>query len=114
MRETLGTHCHPVSGMLRQPWVIQTFLYLQVLDFLTTLIGFRLGASEASPFIAKLIHLASPAAGVAASKLIGIGIGLVCVTTNRVRLIEWMNYWYAALVVWNLGIIFVILAGLGH
>ena len=37
--------------------ILQVFIYLQVLDFLTTLVGFKLGASEASPFIAKLIHL---------------------------------------------------------
>jgi hypothetical protein len=30
------------------------FLYLQVLDVLTTLVGFSLGASEASPFISAL------------------------------------------------------------
>jgi hypothetical protein len=30
----------------------QMFLYLQVLDFFTTLIGFKLGLAEASPFIA--------------------------------------------------------------
>ena len=29
--------------------VIQVFVYLQVLDYLTTLVGFKLGASEASP-----------------------------------------------------------------
>lgn len=85
---------------------IQVFLYLQLLDFLTTLIGFRFGASEASPFIAKLIHSTSPAIGVAASKLLGIGIGAICVVTHRARMIQWINYWYAALVVWNLCIIF--------
>ena len=50
---------------------IQLFVYLQLLDFLTTLVGFKLGASEASPFIAKLIHVSSPAIGVAASKVVG-------------------------------------------
>lgn len=87
--------------------VIQVFVYLQVLDFLTTMVGFRLGASEASPFIAKLIHLTSPAVGVAASKLVGLGVGAMCVATNRTRLLTWANYWYAALVVWNLAMILV-------
>jgi hypothetical protein len=86
---------------------IQLFVYLQLLDFLTTLVGFKVGASEASPFIAKLIHSTSPAAGVAASKLLGLGIGAVCLLTNRARLVTWINYWYAALVVWNLGVILV-------
>ena len=86
---------------------IQVFVYLQLLDFLTTLIGFRLGASEASPFIAKMIHATSPAIGVAASKMLGIGIGGLCLATGRGRLITWINYWYAGLIVWNLSIILV-------
>ena len=82
--------------------IVQVFIYLQVLDFLTTLVGFKLGASEASPFIANLIHVSSPALGVAASKLVGLAIGGVCVATNRVKMLTWANYWYAALIVWNL------------
>jgi hypothetical protein len=84
---------------------IQVFIYLQVLDFITTMIGFKLGASEASPFIVKLIHMTSPAIGVAASKLVGFGIGALCVATHRSRLIGWANYWYAGLIVWNLSTI---------
>jgi hypothetical protein len=88
---------------------IQVFLYLQVLDFITTMIGFKLGASEASPFIVKLIHMTSPAVGVAASKLVGVGIGAIAVATHRARLISWANYWYAGLIVWNLATIFLAL-----
>jgi hypothetical protein len=36
--------------------VIQVFFYLQALDFLTTLIGLKLGIPEASPFIRSLLH----------------------------------------------------------
>lgn len=86
-------------------FAVQVFLYLQVLDFFTTLIGFRLGASEASPFVLKLIHATNPAVGVAASKLVGISLGAICIATNRSRLISWINYWYAALIVWNMCII---------
>ena len=85
--------------------VIQVFVYLQILDFLTTLVGFRFGAHEVSPFVVKLIHSSSPALGVAASKVVGLAIAGLCVATNRVRLVGWANYWYAALVVWNLTMI---------
>jgi hypothetical protein len=84
---------------------IMVFVYLQVLDYLTTMVGFRVGASEASPFIAKLIHLTSPAVGVFASKLVGVGLGAGCVLVNKSHLVKWINYWYAALVVWNLVVI---------
>ena len=90
---------------------IQIFIYLQILDFMTTLIGFRLGASEASPFIVKLIHASSPAMGVGLSKLVGLGIGGLCVAYQRERLISWINYWYAGLIVWNMSIIMVALSG---
>ena len=36
--------------------LIEVFLYLQVLDILTTLIGFSLGNSEASPFVRLMVH----------------------------------------------------------
>jgi Domain of unknown function (DUF5658) len=85
--------------------VIHIFIYLQLLDFLTTMVGFKVGASEASPFIAKLIHASSPAIGVAASKVVGLGIGGLCLFLNRARLVGWINYWYAGVIVWNMFII---------
>lgn len=94
--------------------VIDIFVYLQVLDFLSTLAGFSLGASEVSPFIAKLIHVSSPVWGLALSKIIGLGMGAFCVATNRTRLVGWINYWYAGLVVWNLCIIVLISQRLVH
>jgi len=88
----------------------QLFIYLQLLDLLTTLVGFKLGASEASPFIRMLMH-AGPVAGVAVSKLLAVGLGALCIYTKRQHLVRWATYWYAALVVWNL---FVMLSAPGH
>ena len=87
--------------------VIQVFLYLQVLDFITTILGFRVGAAEASPLIAKMIHLSSPAMGVAASKLIAVALGGFCLFTQRQRLVSMVNYWYAGLIIWNLTVIMI-------
>ncbi len=83
---------------------IQVFLYLQLLDLLTTLVGFKVGAAEASPFVRVLMH-AGPAQGVILSKMLGLGLGAICVYTRKFRLIRWVNYWCSALVVWNLMII---------
>jgi len=85
--------------------IVQVFVYLQLLDFLTTMVGFKLGAHEASPFIANLIHSTSPAMGVAVSKVVGLAIGGLCIATGRVKLLSFANYWYAALVVWNLAML---------
>jgi hypothetical protein len=84
--------------------VAQIFIYLQLLDLLTTLVGFKLGASEASPFIRLLMH-AGPAKGVLVSKLVALGLGALCVYLKKQHLIKWATYWYGGLVVWNLMII---------
>ena len=80
---------------------VQVFLYLQVLDLLTTLVGFKLGISEASPFIRSLLHF-GPSFAVAASKIVAVGLAGICVYLQRSYLVRWINYWYAGLVIWNL------------
>ena len=77
------------------------FIYLQLLDLLTTLVGFKLGAAEASPFIRMLMH-AGPATGVLLSKVVALGLGGLCVYLKRTHLIRWATFWYGGLVVWNL------------
>lgn len=83
---------------------LQVFFYLQVLDVLTTWLGFRIGLSEASPFIRVLMGL-GPMAAVLGSKVLALGLGALCVWTGRLHVIRLINYWYAALVVWNLALI---------
>src|SRR5437870_4234957 len=83
---------------------VQVFLYLQVLDALTTWLGFRAGLSEASPFIQLLMHF-GPLTGLLGSKLLACALGGFCVWRGRFHVIQWINYWYAALVIWNLTLI---------
>ena len=84
---------------------LEIFVFLQVLDLTTTLIGFRLGASEASPFV-RLLTTLGPVTGVVLSKTIALGLGAACIQMRRLHLIRWINYWYAALALWNLVTIF--------
>jgi hypothetical protein len=81
--------------------ITQIFIYLQLLDLVTTLIGFKLGAQEASPFIRTLMHT-GPAMGVALSKGLALAIGGFCVYTNKPHIIKWVTYWYGVLAIWNL------------
>ena len=90
--------------------VYRVFVYLQLLDLLTTLLGIRVGAAEASPFIRLLMH-AGPATGVIVSKVLALGIGALCVYLNKAHIIRWISYWYGGLVIWNL---MVMLAAPGH
>jgi hypothetical protein len=80
------------------------FIYLQLLDLLTTFVGFKMGAAEASPFIRALMHL-GPGFGVAASKVLALGLGGLCVYTRREHIIKWISVWYAGLIVWNLMVV---------
>ena len=77
------------------------FIYLQLLDLLTTLAGFKLGAGEANPFIRVLMH-AGPALGVLGSKAVALALGAYCIYAGKYRLIQKVTYWYSLLVVWNL------------
>ena len=84
--------------------IYQIFIYLQLLDLLTTLLGIRLGAVEASPFVRLLMH-AGPFSGVLASKVLALGIGALCIYTHRSHVLRWISYWYGVLVIWNLMVI---------
>jgi hypothetical protein len=90
--------------------IYQIFIYLQLLDLLTTILGFRLGAAEASPFIRLMMH-AGPWGGVIASKVLALGIGALCIYANKSHVIRWISYWYGVLVIWNL---MVLLVSPGH
>ena len=85
----------------RQMSVTHIFIYLQLLDLLTTLIGIRMGAAEASPFIRVLMHF-GPSLGVVLSKVFALGLGAICIQLKKQYLIRWISYWYGCLVVWNL------------
>ena len=79
----------------------QMFLYLQVLDFFTTLIGFKMGLTEASPFIRALLQF-GPLVALALSKLTALALAGFCIAMHKHHLIRWITYWYAGLVAWNL------------
>jgi hypothetical protein len=93
---------HPVHPGEKR-LLIEIFLYLQVLDILTTLVGFSLGVTEASPFIQLMIRW-GPLRGLLISKIVAAGLAGACLAMRKRNLIRWINYWYAALVLWNLSI----------
>ncbi len=68
----------------------------------------QLGLGEASPFIRYLMQM-GPSAGLALSKAIAFALCGICIWLNKRHVIGWINYWYAALVVWNMVLITTIL-----
>ncbi len=83
---------------------MDVFVYLQLLDLMTTVLGLRLGLGEASPFVRWLMGV-GPVAGVVLSKGVALGLGAICLAYGKRRIMIWINYWFAALVVWNLTLI---------
>ena len=79
----------------------QIFLYLQVLDFFTTLIGFKMGLAEASPFIRLLMEF-GPVVGLLLSKVAALVLAGACIAMQKHHLLRWISYWYAGLIAWNL------------
>ena len=80
---------------------ITLFLGLQVLDVLTTLVGLHLGAKEGSTFIGQLLQT-GPLSGLLISKIIAAGLAAFALFLNRKRVLFFLNFWFAAIVAWNL------------
>lgn len=102
---------HASSGPANAPGLrllyFRVFVYLQLLDALTTLLGFRLGAQEASPIVRMLTGM-HPVAGLAISKAAAFLLLALCYWTGRLRVISRINYWFAALVVWNVCVLLLV------
>lgn len=79
---------------LRSRW---TFVGLQVLDLLTTLVAFHLGALEVNPLVAHLTVLFGRFRGVLISKLMAVVIAM-----GVSRLMWVINAIYIGIVGWNL------------
>ena len=86
---------------------ITIFLILQVLDVLTTLIGLRLGASEGNGFVGHLIQ-AGPLTGLVLAKILAAILAACAIFLGRRRVLVFLNYWFAAVVTWNLIAIWVV------
>lgn len=81
-----------------------TFVTLQVLDILTTLIGMQLGATEGSIFIRHLMNV-GPVAALLIAKLFAAFLVATALRMKRPRLIVFLNLAFAVLVSWNLVVI---------
>ena len=83
---------------------LTVFVALQVLDMLTTLLGLELGAKEASLFLGNLMKV-GPVAALLIAKIIAVLLVATALKYKKPRLVVFLNYWFAAVVTWNLGTI---------
>lgn len=77
------------------------FFSLQALDVVTTLLGIRMGAGEASFFVGRLMKLGT-LEGLLISKLFAIILVAAALSFRRQRVVVFLNYYFAALITWNL------------
>jgi len=80
-----------------------TFVVLQLLDLLTTLAAFHVGAYEVNPLVAQLALRFGRLRGVLISKLIAVVIAM------GVRRLVWVvNLFYVGVVGWNIIVLLVL------
>ena len=89
--------------------ILTVFMCLQVLDVLTTIVGLRLGAVEGSPFVAQLLRCGT-VSGLIFAKVIACVLAASALLRNRVRLLRVVNFWFVAVVSWNLLVISILRA----
>jgi hypothetical protein len=82
------------------------FIALQLLDVLTTMVGLRLGASETSIFVGRILNY-GPMQGLLVSKLMAALLVAAALKFQRPRLVVFLNYWFAVIVSWNLAMILI-------
>jgi hypothetical protein len=84
---------------------MSVFFALQALDVLTTLIGLRMGAREASFFVGRMLAI-GPVSGLLISKCFAVILAAAALGFQRPRVVVFLNYWFAVLIAWNLFTIF--------
>ena len=71
---------------------------------LTTLLGLQLGARESSIFLGHLMKV-GPVAALLIAKIMAVLLVAAAMKYKRPRLVVFLNYWFTAVVTWNLGMI---------
>jgi hypothetical protein len=84
--------------------ILTVFMCLHILDVLTTVVGLNLGAKEGNLFVAQLLRCGT-LPGLICAKVIACLLAAAALLRNRQRLLRLVNFWFMAVVGWNLLII---------
>ena len=106
-----GVATNEVAGHYHLPKPLQIpmiiFIGLQCMDLLTTLAVFSHGGIELNPVVSSLMPWTGRVAAVLASK--AILVSLVVMLSRRKRILYFANILYAAIVAWNLAVLFALM-----
>ena len=83
--------------------LLAQFIYLQLLDTLTTIAFMMQGVSEGNPLMRWAMRVSpNPISGIFLLKAAGVALAILCIYRSRERLLKRVNVFFAALVVYNL------------
>ncbi len=78
------------------------YVYLQLLDFLTTLAFLLHHVQEANPVVRWFMeHAPSPVTGLLFVKILALALGVAVFLSGRRRLLARANLFFAVVVAWN-------------
>ena len=84
------------------------FVYLQFLDFLTTIAFLSHGVGEANPIVVWVIKQSpSPLSGLLLIKVFAVMLAVISMARYRGRLLRKVNVFFAALVCYNLMVLII-------
>jgi hypothetical protein len=83
--------------------VLAQFVYLQLLDVLTTLAFLLQGVAESNPLVRWAMRTApDPVSGLVLVKVGALALGMFCAFSSREALLRKVNLFFAVLVAYNL------------
>ena len=83
--------------------VLAQFIYLQILDVLTTVAFLLNGVAESNPVVKWAMRAApDPFSGLILLKVAALGLGVYCMLSARQQLLQKVNVFFAGLVAYNL------------
>jgi len=79
------------------------FIYLQLLDLLSTIACLKFGGVEGNPFVRLLMRqFDNPLNGLLVAKFLAIFVGYITWEFCSPKILLWINIMFAIVVVWNL------------
>jgi hypothetical protein len=80
------------------------FLFLQLADFVTTVIALQLGGAEVNPIVRHFMS-GNPLEGLLVAKVLALAIGMGCLFSNKLRAMQVANLAFSGIVAWNVAIL---------
>jgi hypothetical protein len=91
---------------LRRPGILTQFIFvfLQLADFVTTMIALHTGGVEENAFVSRLMVIGS-LQGLILSKAIILAVAVAVVRLGKGRILRWANVVFGGVVLWNFVVI---------